>query len=65
MFARRRAQLVPIGIPTICWKTFPEKKTRNQNLKHLDDVIFRVLVFGVKVFLYNLVQIIPSAMHSE
>ena len=25
MSARRRAQFVPIGMPTICWKTFPPK----------------------------------------
>ena len=28
MSARRRAQLVPIGIPTICLKTFPPKITK-------------------------------------
>ena len=28
MSARRGAQLVPIGIPTICWKTFPEKRRK-------------------------------------
>ena len=56
MSARRGAQSVPIGIPTICWKTFPAKKHENvvyQKLKHLDDVIFKVLVFGVRVFLYK------------
>ena len=25
MLARRGEQLVPIGMPTICWKTFPPK----------------------------------------
>ena len=28
MSARRRAQLVPIGMPTICLKTFPPKTTK-------------------------------------
>ena len=28
MSARSRAQFVPIGIPTICWKTFPPKTTK-------------------------------------
>ena len=28
MSARRGAQFVPIGIPTICWKTFPAKTTK-------------------------------------
>ena len=28
MSARRGAQLVPIGMPTICWKTFPPKTTK-------------------------------------
>ena len=37
MSARRGAQFVPIGIPTvyICWKTFPakNKKQKTKNLK--------------------------------
>ena len=45
MSARRGAQFVPIGIPIICWKTFPAKTTK---CKDLDDIIVRVLVFGVK-----------------
>ena len=56
MSARRGAQLVPIGIPIICW-TFAEKKPQenkvHQKLKHLDDVIFRVLAFGVGVIKMN------------
>ena len=28
MSARRGAQFVPIGMPTICWKTFPTKTTK-------------------------------------
>ena len=28
MLARRGAQFVPIGMPTICWKTFPPKTTK-------------------------------------
>ena len=59
--AKRGAQMVPIGIPTICWKTFPAKNAENavyRKLKHLDDVIFKVLVlvlvFGVKVFLHKI-----------
>ena len=28
MSARRRAQFVPIGMPTVCWKTFPVKTTK-------------------------------------
>ena len=28
MSARRGAQFVPIGLPTICWKTFPAKTTK-------------------------------------
>ena len=28
MSARRRAQFVPIGMPTVCWKTFPAKTTK-------------------------------------
>ena len=44
--------LVPIGIPTICWTLAAKKPQENivhQKLKHLDDVIFRVLAFGVGV----------------
>ena len=50
--------MVPIGIPTICWKTFPEKKTHEnvvyQKTEHLDDVIFSVLASGVSVPSQNL-----------
>ena len=28
MSARRGAQFVPIGMPTICWKTFPPKTSK-------------------------------------
>ena len=28
MSARRGAQLVPMGMPIICWKTFPAKTTK-------------------------------------
>ena len=28
MLARRGAQFVPIGMPTICWKTFPPMTTK-------------------------------------
>ena len=28
MSARRGAQFVPIGMPTICWKTFPPETTK-------------------------------------
>ena len=28
MSARRGAQFVPIGMPTVCWKTFPAKTTK-------------------------------------
>ena len=59
MSARRGAQFVPIGIPTICWKTFFRKNHENvvyQKLKHLHDVIFRVLIFGVRAFLHQSIQ---------
>ena len=32
MSARRGAQFVPIGMPTVCWKTFPAKTTRNSSI---------------------------------
>ena len=50
MSPRRGAHFVPIGIPTICWIIFPRRNHENcvyQKLKHLDDVIFRALVFRV------------------
>ena len=43
--ARRGAQFVLIGMPTICWKIFPLK------LKHINEVIFSVLVFRIRMFL--------------
>ena len=56
MSARRWAQLVPIEIPTICW-TFAAKKLQEnivyQRLKRLDDVIFRVIAFGIGVIKMN------------
>ena len=56
MSARRGAQLVPIGIQTICWilaATPTQENIVYQKLKHLDDVIFRVLAFGVGVIKMN------------
>ena len=49
MSARRGAQLVPIGIPTICWKTFPEKprKCSFRETQASCYVVFRVLAFRV------------------
>ena len=32
--ARRGAQLVSIGIPTICWKTFPAKTTKKLSTRN-------------------------------
>ena len=56
MSARSGAQFVPIGMPTVCWKTFPAKTTKNivnKKLKHLGDVVFRVLVFRIRVLLHK------------
>ena len=33
MSARRGAHFVPIGIPTICWKTFPAKTTKTMSTR--------------------------------
>ena len=64
MSARRGPHLVPIEIPTICW-TFAAKKNRQENmvyqeLKHLHEGIFRVIVFGVgviKIIFFNMLKI--------
>ena len=34
MSARRGAQFVPIGMPTICWKTFHPKTTKMLSTKN-------------------------------
>ena len=56
MSARSGAQFVPIGMPTVCWKTFPAKTTK---LKHLDDVVFRLLVFRIRVRLHKICFFMP------
>ena len=45
MSARRRAQFVPIGMPTICWKTFPPKtmkmlSTRNSSMLMMSSSVY-------------------------
>ena len=55
MSARKGAQFMPMGMPIICWKTFPAKttkmlSTRNAR-KHPDDVFFSVLALRIRVFL--------------
>ena len=62
MSARKGAQLVHFDIPTVCWKTFPAKNHENivdGELEHLDDVIFRVLVFRIRVLLHKMCFFVP------
>ena len=45
MSARRGAQFMPIGMPTICWKTFPPKttkmlSTRNSNMLTMSSSVY-------------------------
>ena len=45
MSARRGAQFVPIGMSTICWKTFPPKTTkmlsaRNSNMLMMSSSVY-------------------------
>ena len=42
-----------IGMPTICWKTFPQKTTKMfcARNKHVNDVIFSVLAVRIRMFL--------------
>ena len=56
MSARSGAQFVPIGMPTVL-EDFSGKNHEhivNQKLKHLDDVVFRVLVFRIRVLLHKI-----------
>ena len=62
MSARRGAKFVPIGLPTVFWKTFLAKNKDNivnVKLKHLDDIIFSVFVFRVRVLLYKICFFVP------
>ena len=56
MLARRGARFVPIGMPTVFWKTFRQKPRKYCKLEtqHIDDVIFRVLVFRFRAFLHKI-----------
>ena len=56
MSARRGAQFIPNWNTDYLLEDLSRKNHENcvyQKLKHLDDVIFRELVFGVGVFLYK------------
>ena len=71
MWARRVAQFLPIGIPYLL-ENLSRKNHENvvyKKLKHLDDVIFRVLVFRVSVplqsmFLRDLKHLGSSSGHT-
>ena len=47
MSARRRAQFVPIGMPSICWKTFPPKTTKMVSTRNSS-----MLMMSSSVYLY-------------
>ena len=47
MSARRAAQFVPIGMPTICWKTFPPKTTKMLSTRN-----FSMLIMSSSVYLF-------------
>ena len=64
MSARRGAQFVPIGIPTICWKTFSRRRRKFCRLETLDvllllvpylsqifDVLFSFNFYGLFMYL--------------
>ena len=53
--AKTGAQLEPIIMSTVCWKTLPLKQNKcvvNQ-LKHFDDISFRELFRSIRVDLYK------------
>ena len=45
MSARREAQFVPMGMPTICWKTFPAKTTKMLSTKNSSILIMSSSVY--------------------
>ena len=54
MSARKGAQFVPIGMPTICWKTLSPKTSKvlsTRNSSNVNCVIFSVLAFQIRKFL--------------
>ena len=47
-------RLLPIGMPTICWKTFPAKTRKMLSARNsLDDAFFLVFAIRNRVFLYK------------
>ena len=55
MSARRGALFVPIGIPTICWKTFPAKTTKMLSTRNSSILI---MLSSVYLFLYELLSMV-------
>jgi len=52
--ARRGAQLVPIGMPTVCWKIRPPNSINILSMKkvyHIDNVVLGVLCLAISVIL--------------
>ena len=47
MSAGRGAQLVPMGMPIICWKTFPAKTTKMLSTRNS-----RILIMSSSVYLF-------------
>jgi len=52
--ARRGVQLVPIGMPTVCWKIRPPNSIKNivsEKVDHIDNVVLGVLILAISVIL--------------
>ena len=48
MSAKRGAQFVPIGMPTVCWKTFPPKTTKMLSTRNSS-----MLMMSSSVYLFS------------
>ena len=63
MSAKRRAQFVPIGIPTVCWKTFPAKPMKILSIRNSSILIMsssEYLFFESECFLTKYVSSCPD-----
>ena len=52
-----KRQVVPIGMPTVCWENTSTKHNKycvNQRLEHVDDICFREVFGRIRVVFYQI-----------
>ena len=60
---RTGAQLIPIGIPTVYWKTRPSNVTNmlSSRIKYVDDIRFRELLGRISLYLLGVKPLIHQS----